>query len=331
MPTKRRHSAITSKVPSTGRSRVLRNRVISPIASPLSVTTGNNTIPMPSDSSSTITLPPLQSVSSLFQGTDYHSHPNIPNWVLDITKRLDANEAKLLQFDKITAQNKELIASLHTAQSRIAELELKLAGVTSSSNPVTIATQTIPTVTPTKSVSFSDVVTTSTSPSYAGIASVSPRPIRFVSKKAAARSFLPVSSSQGFQFLYIFSRGKEPYNVIRSKLSKLGIASNRVLDIHYPTNQVLALLVHNDYASTVTDIFQKSGVTLKTDFNPLSPSIIKDPRLSSLSEKEKATKATDIHQKRLCNTVKRITSPTVRPALANTPNDVFVLSNPNGV
>ena len=273
---------------------------------------------MTSDSAFTVPSPTEKSVSSILQATDYHSHPNIPNWVLDINKRLEANESKLLQYSRILAENLELKESLISAKTIIAKLTRKLAGVTVSSlekpDPVNAETQTTASV-PAKSVSFSEIVTSSSATSSAK-AVFSSRPSYFVSKKAAVRSFLPVSESQGFQYLYLFCRGREPYSVTRSKLRKLGIASNRILDIHYPAKQVLALLVPNDYAPSATDIFQKSDIKLKTDFNPLSPSTIQDTLHSSLSTKEKTTKATELHQKRLCNAVKRIMSPTTRSALA---------------
>lgn len=271
---------------------------------------------MPTASSSPVESPPSPTVPASPQPTDYHTHPNTPSWVLDIHNRLDANEAKMLAYDKIFAENLVLKESLLIAQSKIADLEQELIAVATSSSSFNSDAQAITPEPAAKSVSFSEPVTTSSPSTYAGAASSPPRLKYFRSKQAAARSFLPLSSSQGFQYLYFFSRGREPYSVTRSKLSSLGISSNRVLDIDYPTNQIIGLLVHNDYAKVATDLLQKSGITLKTDFSPLSAEVIKDPDFATKTTEEKESKALSVHQKRLCNTLKRIAYITTRVALA---------------
>ncbi|KAI8977939.1 hypothetical protein BDB01DRAFT_700219, partial [Pilobolus umbonatus] len=97
-------------------------------------------------------------------------------------------------------------------------------------------------------------------------------------KKVIARNFIPVSENQGFQYVYLHCRGKEPISSMRSKLRKLGLQSGRILDVHFPANQVVALLVHNDYVNDVEDLLNRQKITLLADFNPLSGDILKDPK-----------------------------------------------------
>ncbi|PHZ17195.1 uncharacterized protein RHIMIDRAFT_288140 [Rhizopus microsporus ATCC 52813] len=48
-----------------------------------------------------------------------------------------------------------------------------------------------------------------------------------------------------------------PVGQLRSRLRQLDINNSRILDIHYPTRNVVALLVHNDYAPELKSYVQK--------------------------------------------------------------------------
>ncbi|KAI9324419.1 hypothetical protein BD770DRAFT_302658, partial [Pilaira anomala] len=72
-------------------------------------------------------------------------------------------------------------------------------------------------------------------------------PVSSPSGSLAARMFTPVSESQGFKYVYLPCRAREKYSDVRKKLKSLKIDTARILDVHYPAQKVIALLVHNDY------------------------------------------------------------------------------------
>ncbi|KAI9473768.1 MAG: hypothetical protein EXX96DRAFT_579264, partial [Benjaminiella poitrasii] len=135
---------------------------------------------------------------------------------------------------------------------------------------------------------------------------------------SATRQFtpLPQDSNPGFQYLYLPSRNKETLPRLRDKLAYLKVNNWRVLDIHFPARQVVALLVHNDYASELCSLFAAAGITPLVDFNPLDPQHLNDPRLASLPAEALAHKVLLVHQGRLRRGLKFIRSLPVRHAVA---------------
>ncbi|KAG1422889.1 hypothetical protein G6F58_003063 [Rhizopus delemar] len=96
-------------------------------------------------------------------------------------------------------------------------------------------------------------------------------------QEAAARLLQPPSENQGFRYLYLPTKARVPVGQLRSRLYKLDINNNRILDIHCPNRNVVALLVHNDYADELRSHLRKFKVTLKDDFDPCDPMILRDP------------------------------------------------------
>lgn len=81
----------------------------------------------------------------------------------------------------------------------------------------------------------------------------------------------------------------------------MDINNNLIIDIHYPNRNIVALLVHNDYADKLRSQLQQFKVTLKDDFNPCDPKILRDLQYANASI-EKRTNITFIHH---CNRMKR--------------------------
>ncbi|KAG1189687.1 hypothetical protein G6F70_009438 [Rhizopus microsporus] len=78
---------------------------------------------------------------------------------------------------------------------------------------------------------------------------------RIQRQETAARFLQPPSENQGFQYIYIPTKARVPIGQLRSRLRQLDINNSRILDIHYPTRNVVALLVHNDYASELKSCY----------------------------------------------------------------------------
>ena len=123
----------------------------------------------------------------------------------------------------------------------------------------------------------------------------------------AGRTFRPIDPSipQGYTFVYLPSPYCMPHSEVRKRLRILGVAQARVLDIHFPTKGIVGLLIHNSFKTDLVTALTKGGIKL-VDFDPLSPNIIMDPRLDSLTETEKIKQAQDIHQRRIFRTCLQI-------------------------
>ncbi|CEJ03027.1 hypothetical protein RMCBS344292_17018 [Rhizopus microsporus] len=110
---------------------------------------------------------------------------------------------------------------------------------------------------------------------------------RIQRQETAAQFLQPPSENQGFQYIYIPTKARVPIGQLRSRLRQLDINNSRILDIHYPTRNVMALLVHNDYASELKSHLQKFKVRTKDDFNPCDGSILMDPKYEHCSKEER--------------------------------------------
>ncbi|ORE05300.1 hypothetical protein BCV72DRAFT_331361, partial [Rhizopus microsporus var. microsporus] len=122
---------------------------------------------------------------------------------------------------------------------------------------------------------------------------------RLQRQEAAARLLQPPFENQGFQYVYLPIKARVPIDQIRTRLRKPYIANNRILDIHYPDRNVVALLVHNDYVNELRKQLERFKVTLKDDFGPCDPKVLRDPKYINLSPEERANFAFMHHSGRM--------------------------------
>lgn len=97
------------------------------------------------------------------------------------------------------------------------------------------------------------------------------------SRKGGLRLFTPVSENQGFQYLYLPLRGRKPFKEIRAELKQAHINSGSVIDIHYPSPKVVALLVHNDFAEKALELLKAENVHPLKHFDPLDHKHLMNP------------------------------------------------------
>ncbi|KAG1454594.1 hypothetical protein G6F57_015473 [Rhizopus arrhizus] len=76
----------------------------------------------------------------------------------------------------------------------------------------------------------------------------------------AARFFQAPSTTQGFQYLYLPTKARIPLGKLRTTFKKLGVNNGRLLDLHYPDRNIVAVLVHNDYAPELTELLSKKAL-----------------------------------------------------------------------
>jgi hypothetical protein len=51
---------------------------------------------------------------------------------------------------------------------------------------------------------------------------------------------------------------------MRYRLQRLGLGRGRIVDVHYPDHNVVAILVHNDYATEAREILFQSSPSFWT-------------------------------------------------------------------
>lgn len=107
-----------------------------------------------------------------------------------------------------------------------------------------------------------------------------------------------------YQYVHLTLKYRDTLSAVREKLRTLGIDNGRILDVHYPTRGVVALLIHNDYLPQLTEILEQHQLSILQEFDPLSPANLNDPALSDLDTASRTQKVLDLHQARLLRAVK---------------------------
>ncbi|EIE88242.1 hypothetical protein RO3G_12953 [Rhizopus delemar RA 99-880] len=97
------------------------------------------------------------------------------------------------------------------------------------------------------------------------------------------------------------SQARVPIGQIHSRLRKLDINNSRIIDIHYPDRNIVALLIHNDYEDELRQQLQRFKVTIKEDFNPCDPQVLRDPKYADRTPAEREDLAFMHH----CNRIER--------------------------
>ncbi|KAG0775239.1 hypothetical protein G6F18_013983 [Rhizopus arrhizus] len=152
------------------------------------------------------------------------------------------------------AENKRLRTDLDLAQQRIAELEAQISTDaipafsldTKEPQGTEASKYAIPSTSlasSTKPLSFAAVATKGKdAPAPKSKAPSRRRKTTARQMEAIHRRFVPVAAHHDYEYVYLPSRYREPISSLRSKLHKLKINNARVLDVHYPDRQVVALL-----------------------------------------------------------------------------------------
>ena len=239
-----------------------------------------------------------------------HLHPRTPEFVRDLHKRMDETNKMVAKLAEAVAENTKLVRDsmklameLQAAKNEINQLRqnqhqqtqsdlatnLEQTGNTTGSSASKYAPMTS---TPTKPKTAPD---NSYASAVAKVKTTTKTPPKKRAIVAAARHLSEVPTNQGYQFLYIPTKHRMTISNLRNILRTLRIENSRVLDIHFPDHKTAALLVHNDFASVIVNRLIKFGVNIKDNFNPLDPTLLKDPKLAELSQTDRETKIKEVH------------------------------------
>ncbi|KAG1449041.1 hypothetical protein G6F56_008769 [Rhizopus delemar] len=94
--------------------------------------------------------------------------------------------------------------------------------------------------------------------------------------------------------------------IMRMRLRRLKLQSSRILDIHHPTNNIVALLVHKGYYQEAIQTLEMQQITCLPDFVPFSEKHLRDPRYHDKPIKERQSAAKAIFHQRLTNIALRV-------------------------
>ncbi|KAG1179496.1 hypothetical protein G6F36_010531 [Rhizopus arrhizus] len=175
----------------------------------------------------------------------------------------------------------------HTAHSKYAALTTPVARITPRDPPVL-------------------AVSTPSQPSFLAAASRGQTTTDTVVPAKVHRRRNPLTSRQLYQYMYLPTRFRERISSLRKKLRQLKLDNGRILDVHYPDNNIVALLVHNDYAVDAAAILAKSGLNPIANFDPRAEFCLRGPAFASLTKEQRKEKMVDVHQKRLLKVLEHI-------------------------
>ncbi|KAG2193076.1 hypothetical protein INT47_008901 [Mucor saturninus] len=231
---------------------------------------------------------------------------SIPEFALEMQKqirqqarRLDEYETRLSAIHQILEENIQLKATNREQErdlSSNASIWSKASPSSSSSKPLSQAS-TRPQVTKSKP-SMAEIVAKKASKP------VQPKPkAKKLSAEAiskAARPFMErdPNEPQGFQYIYIGRSRKITRPETRKRFKLVGIDTSRVVDITFPANGVLGVLVHASYAPTFTKIMTSVKAGIINDFDPLDEKHLANPIYKSYTTAARADIAATLNNNR---------------------------------
>jgi hypothetical protein len=106
---------------------------------------------------------------------------------------------------------------------------------------------------------------------------------------------------------------------VRSRLRKLGIETNRLLDISFPARNIIGLLVHMQFREELCATLKQASISVVTDFDPLHPDCVADPIHEGKAPIVRSQIAAELHEWRLIDTLRFL-----RPAIASNVGKYFI-------
>ncbi|KAG1559802.1 hypothetical protein G6F49_003260 [Rhizopus delemar] len=136
-----------------------------------------------------------------------------------------------------------------------------------------------------------------------------PKPKTKHSLAAIARQFSSPTAPSSFTFIHVPIHRRLPIHQLRANLRELHINTRRILDIQYSDRYVASFLIHTGFEPELRFQLYKHKITIRDDFDPLSPTIIRDPTLLNESVERKTKLARHVFLQRLGSTFRRLKAP----------------------
>lgn len=113
----------------------------------------------------------------------------------------------------------------------------------------------------------------------------------------------------GFVYVYVSWAGSQRLSraAIRGHLrTGVAIDTGRILDISFPARGVMGLLVHAQYAPLLTAKFRAPGIRVLSDFDPLNPDHLLDPKFADLPASGRSAAAAQVQATRCLAALRRL-------------------------
>ncbi|KAG1101647.1 hypothetical protein G6F40_011499 [Rhizopus arrhizus] len=136
-----------------------------------------------------------------------------------------------------------------------------------------------------------------------------PNPKPKHSLAAIARQFSSPTAPSSFKFIHVPIHRRLPIHQLRANLRELHINARRILDIQYSDRNVGSFLIHTCFESELRSQLYKHKITIRDEFDPLSPSISHDPALLNESIERKTKLARHVFLQRLGSAFRRLKAP----------------------
>ena len=207
-----------------------------------------------------------------------------------VTEKVNKHEDLLQRLAVLEQENKDLKKILQDKDSEIQKLQgqvLNHVPAMPTSHPTAPSTSSKP-------VTETSHGSTPGAPSFSQVATAAahkPTTDKRNDRKrlAAGRVFTSTASKgeQGYRYVYIGRSRKIQRSEVRTHLKSAQVDLGRVLDICFPASQVIGVLLHVQYIQEFTELIKLAKGELYTDFDPLNPDNIADPKYASLSDNER--------------------------------------------
>jgi cell division septation protein DedD len=290
---------------------------------------------------------------------EFDLHPKDPDWILEIRQELQLVKQQLTEQATVNTEMKQRMDAFTELQAKLTATEEQLArcqeeltaykrrydsqpsppGINTQDVDMELDTTLFPPL-PTKGTEASRYAhpytptgnaTQQPKDSYAKMAEklrgqpVKKKATTSRQKAAIARIFdapaiLTDDSKPLFEYLYFNNKYRTKISSLRSDLRKLGIDTGRIIDIHYPSRGVIAMLMHVDYIPTLTTILHKYNKAPLENYDPFSASHITSAEHHSLSEEKKSNLSKQFQQTRMTRALTHM-----RPQIRNTVAKAFTL------
>ncbi|KAG1318852.1 hypothetical protein G6F62_012137 [Rhizopus arrhizus] len=96
---------------------------------------------------------------------------------------------------------------------------------------------------------------------------------------ATARQSSSLAEPTGVKLTHVPFRRRLSLQQLRSNLRRLHINTHQNLDIHYSDRNLISFLTHIGYKTELRLRLSKFNITVRDDFDPLDPSIIRNSTL----------------------------------------------------
>lgn len=124
---------------------------------------------------------------------------------------------------------------------------------------------------------------------------------------ATARAFsIPSTELAGYDTVYIPRSRRLSRVEIRGRFHRLGIDTNRIIDISLPARSVIGLLIHQAFKSELVATLTACNIEIISVFSPSSPEHIADPKYNTCSIEERTRLGHALHQDRCIRTLRFI-------------------------